>query len=134
MIIGNIPLRLSGVILTVLLVVSVVAWYRIGRFAWRSDGRVWALIGLLPLVYLACERLPWTAMPVISFTGPDHVAARRRPPNSEVSGGWILDRDNHQFDSQPVALFRLILAATPSLKAVAAGCDEAGGLGAGGGL
>jgi hypothetical protein len=74
MIVDSPPLRLSGGILLVLLAVSPVAWHRIGRFAWRKDDRAWALLGVLPLVYLLGQWLPGTATPIVGFGGRDYAA------------------------------------------------------------
>jgi hypothetical protein len=70
----NPPLRLGGWILLMVLAASPLAWHRIGRFTWRRDGMVRALLGVLPLVYLAGQWLPETATPVVGFGGRDYAA------------------------------------------------------------
>lgn len=73
-IIESLPLRLAWWILIVVLAASLLVWHRSDRFTWRRDGRAWALLGVLPLVYLAGRWLPQTATPVVGFGGRDYVA------------------------------------------------------------
>ncbi|MEU7880057.1 hypothetical protein [Microbispora bryophytorum] len=73
-IIDSLSLGLARWILLVVLAASLLAWHRSDRFTWRRDGRAWAFLGVLPLVYLAGHWLPRTATPVVGFGGRDYVA------------------------------------------------------------